>query len=1080
MNKTLKISVSVFFIVLAKVLLDVPLLIQFLINSHALDLTRIVGITAIGGFGLILIYNKLQRLFPFIAAVCFVFYFLLLQPILFYTHPILIKKDLLLYTVPGYIIIGNLFLFTLFKGLGLRISDENFSITERIINFAKHGGILLGGTFVAYFSLVQNHFDIGFYQGASLLSMLIGIASFINLILSSPGGNEIIENPQTVRVNNKMTSVARNPFFIVLIITAMASAFVFAMSFRLFSESISLTYGNYYTLIRLFSLYTVALSVIGIAYELFLRQKLILYLGIKNTLGMFPVLLSLLAAVFLINNHTTLFSQTQDLYFIFLIATAFLMLLTHFSFENITIPTNYTFYQPIQISIRHDFYVKSYLFGMLGGIVIGVVFFKALEIYYPNFSELDVLPYAIVALVIILFLLNSLPMYKQYRLKLQEYLDIQSKNIIINLGLFKDIENNDPNQFVGIRFVRYINLLYLSNPVLARRAIHKSINSENNLTQRVGLIKAGEICMLETDDELKAIKSSKYFPSSPNRDKIEALLLRFEEVSYRMESNSYVEQLSISKDDSERVFGAKLVYFKDSEQKASIVKRLLKDPYLPVVINAIISSQRINNELLIKEITDKLDSPALGNAAYSTLLSCGEIILPILEESFSATGQSEKVQLRIIQLYGDIANREATEYLLKKLNISNQSIISAALSSLSKCKLMLSEEKTTMLKHELEELCSILVWNMSLLIDIQKEKASEVLINAMKIEVDDNYDGIFNLLSLLYDNKSVKLIQSNLFSNDFEKINFALELASVLIKDELKMLIIPLFQPLKLEEKVSFMQDQIPTERLSLIDVLYTIIQRDSKWINQWTKACAMKELTKQGREEDLSILIANMINPDPMLAELAASSVFDIDKEIYFENKEIFGNEYNTLFDKTVLERIESSDTAKDNYPVMKFEIINNLHTVNEFSNVSGEILKRLTDYILPVKVKAGEVLEQIDNLDTQHYFYILYSGNISLYANNNFVKSFNEGSFISTLDLLADEMISFSLYSEKESVLYRISSYGFIELLTIFDLIPESIVKKTDNKKLMEYENFIKYRIQGIVHNKKSLKDLISYNQN
>ncbi len=1078
MNKAFKISISVFLIVAAKAILDIILFSTFLKSIQDFNLLKILGYTILAGVFIILIYNKLQRLYPFIAAVSFVFYVIATQFFLFYGYPSLIENDYTILCIPSFIVIGNLLIFLLFKGISSRLSDENFSTTEKTINLAKYAGLIAGGLFIIFFVLNKKIEDQTFYYSSSLILFILGFFYLINLILTSETGNDIVDNPQVVKVTNKIRKMVANPFFIALIFTSAVISILLTLSFRIFTVNTLQNYEDFSTIVRLFGFYTLFMGILGILYEVFLRQKLILYLGIKNVLAILPVFLTILAASFILNNFTNLFSRNPDWYFIFMIITIFMMIFSHFSFENITIPTTYAFYLPISVEIRHDFYIKSFILGIFGGIGIGSLVVYGLMHWLP-FTEIQILPFAILVFVVILFLLNLKPVYKNYRNELQNYLNVQSRNIIVNRGLFKDIENNNPDNFKGIQFLRYLNLLYLSNPVLARKAINISIDSENNLTQRISLIKASEICMLETMDKLQDIKQTKYFPSSPNRDKIEAVINRFLEVTHRMENKNYVSQLSISKEDSERVFGAKLAYYSNAKDKSKIVSRLLKDPNLPVVINAIISSQEIDNIKLIKEITDKLDTPALGNAAYSTLLSCGEIVLPIIEESYYETGQSEKVQLRIIQLYGDIANQEATEYLLKKLNISNQNIISATLSALSKCNLALSEEKTAMLKHELEELCSILIWNMSLLIDLKKSNCSEVLKNAIQVEVNTNYESMFNLLSLLYDSRSVKLIRNSLFSNDFEKISFALELASVLLKDEIKLLVLPILQPLSIEDKVAYMQDQIPTEHLERRDVLYTLIQRDSKWMNQWTKACAMSELTEDNNDIDLPILLANMINPDPMLAELAASSVIKIDRKQYFENKKIFGERYINLFDQTVLERIESTINGQEDYPVMKYEIINNLQKVTEFSNISGEILKRLTDYILPVKVNAGELLEKIDDIDVQNYFYILYSGNISLFVNDCFVKSFNEGSFISTLDLLPDEQQNFILYCEKDSVLYRISSYGFIELLTIFDLIPESIVRKTDNSKLLEYEEFIKKRtIRDSQH--RSIKELITNSEN
>jgi ATP:ADP antiporter, AAA family len=1060
MNKAIKIFLAVFILVFAKVLADIPLFTAFLLNINKVDLFSIIGYTSLIGMIVIFLYSKLQQVYPFIYATLFYFLLVFIVAGSYFYFATVSSTEYTLMLTPGFIIIGNLLLFIFLKGLSTRVSDENLFATDTLINYAKYAGLLAGSILILYLFLENKVMDFRFFLTSSLVGILLAFVAMTDLILTVKGGNEILENPQTIKVKNNARRLAQNPFFLVLLVTAITISVMVTFSYRLFLYTSIPRYHTYVTVIRLFGFYTVFIASLGILYECFLRDKMMLYLGIRNSIRLLPIITVLFVAAVLINVYLLHYGPTSDNYFVFLIAAVLLMGLGHFVFENISLPTTYSFYMPINLEIRNDFYVKSFVLGMLSGIPLAFVISKII-LYFFDIGEVQILPYTILSGIVVLYYLNSLPVYRIYKKELQNYLDIQSRNLIINKGLFRDIVNNNPDNFKGTQYVRYINLLYLTNPLLARKVIDFSILSEQNFNQRVGLIKAEKLFMLEIIDNLFAIRKSKYFISSPNRDKIESTITRFIEVTQRMESQKYVDQLSISKENNERVFGAKLVYYLKTKDKNKIMKRLLKDPELPVVLNAIISGSLSKEKELIKDITDKLDNPALGNAAYATLLSCGEIVIPILEESYYETGQTEKVQLRIIQLYGEFANEEATEYLLKKLNISNQNIISSALSSLSKCTLTLSEEKTAMLKHELEELCQILVWNLSFCVDLGKNTCSKALTQALDDEVETNFNRMFNLLSLLYDAKSVKLTHSNLFSSDLEKINFALELASVLLKDEIKLLILPLLQPLGHEEKVRIMQNQIPTEKLNKKDVLHALIQRESKWINQWTKACAMAELTEDFRDSDITLLIAHMINPDTMIAELAISSLIGINREVYFENKSIFGEKFLSLFDNSFLTRIENIDVEKKpEFPFLKYEIINYLQQIPELSEISGEILKKLTDNIIPIKIQAGEIIEEIDNVDIQNYFYVLFSGSVTLLINNQHVKTYGKESFISTIDLMPDEQSRVSLYCDKDSILYQISSHGFIELLTLYDIIPESIIRQSNNKKLNEFEDYIKRR--------------------
>ena len=261
------------------------------------------------------------------------------------------------------------------------------------------------------------------------------------------------------------------------------------------------------------------------------------------------------------------------------------------------------------------------------------------------------------------------------------------------------------------------------------------------------------------------------------------------------------------------------------------------------------------------------------------------------------------------------------------------------------------------------------------------------------------------------------------------------------------------------EERLKKMQLIFSTEKMTLEDILYDIIQRDFKWINPWTKACAIMEISTINTSENLPILLANMVNPDPMLAELSALYVFSKNKEKYYENKEIFGREYTNIISHTAINAIENSNKKiNKGMPILKFEIIKYLKEINEFSNIPGEVLKYLTNAVSPLEFKAGEVIESIDNLDISNYHYIVYAGKVNLLINDIPVKSFGKNTFLSTLDLLIDYNAVVKLSAETDVQIYKIDPSEFADYLNFYDEIPFSIVENTSTKDISVYEQIIK----------------------
>ena len=442
-----------------------------------------------------------------------------------------------------------------------------------------------------------------------------------------------------------------------------------------------------------------------------------------------------------------------------------------------------------------------------------------------------------------------------------------------------------------------------------------------------------------------------------------------------------------------------------------------------------------------------------------------DLYINIAESSFKIDQLNEIVNIargykdvKNIIFTSDIANETAVEYLLKKLNYTNQNIISATLESLSKCNIYLPEKKSFIIKHELDEVCKFLIWNTSLTIDLKQHNASESLLRALEVEIEYNYKSLFDLLALLFNPGSIDLIRNNLASNDYEKVTFALELASVIIKDEMKPMILPLIRPMSKEERLKRVRTIFVTEKMELSDILYDIIQRDLKWVNPWTKACAIMEIEKTKNNEDVPLLLANMVNPDPMLAELSALSTFRIDKQTYYENKSILNGNFTKGISGKAIEVIEAEEKEKNKMPILKFEIIKYLQNIEEFASIPGEILKYLTDHITPLQFCPNQEIEKINNLDISNYHYIIYSGIVNLHINGKFVRSFNENTFISTIDLLIDYDANIKLAAETKVQLYKIDPSEFTDNLNFYDEIPSSIIKNTTKEKIASYTNILK----------------------
>ncbi len=980
----------------------------------------------------------------------------------------------------GFNISLNFLILLIIKGLHVRLGGDEEKKVEKSSNLASHIALFFTGiSLIIVSKLFQN--DIFNYRLILCFSCFTILSSYFfisSLLKKNEQADAILDNLQEIKAKQNIFKLLKTKYFTSILVSTALTAVALVCVYSLFIKVSIIKYDSAIELSKIISIAVIIFSMLSILYELFLKEKAFYNLSINIHLILMPLVVFLFGIIFLINTFYFKVTEGDELFFFLPIMATVFLILSHFAFINLLLPVINTLYLPLKRQNQNDFYIKSCFWGFIIGTGLASL---VLNHTLPKHNLINNSGYVVLSTIVtvILILLNRFLLYSNYKNALHSKLDIKGNNINIQKSFINTITQNIKD-YTCIKIVRIINLLNIINPVKATDVLKKLAASEEPLVQRAGIISAIRFYILETYDQMSEISKTKFFPSSPNRDKIEQLLSRFEAINTKMRKDYYIHQLSISKSEIERVKGSILAKFAPKEQQYSILKRLVKDSELPVAKNAIISAAGFKEKDIIKSITEKMEIAELSNAAYSALLYTDGDSLQALDDAFYKTGQSEKVQLKIVRLFGEIANEKAVAFLLKKLNYTNQNIITAALEALSKVRFKLPGKKAIIIRHELEEVCRHLVWNTSMLTSLEKNNTSDILKNALEIEIEYNYKSIFDLLSLLFNPTSTELIRENLWGMDYEKAAFALELASLTITDELKPMILPIIRPMSKTERVKKMQTVFTTEKMSKREILYDLIQRDYKWINPWTRACAIMELSKFNNNEDVPLLLANMVNPDPMIAELSALSVHSINKDAYSENKEIFENEFTDIVGIKSLEAIEKHNIDKeDKMPLLKFEIIKYFQKIDEFSAIPGEILKNITDIATPQFFNKGDNIVNIDNLDISNYYYVVYSGEVLLKINNLAVKTFGEASFVSSLDLLIDYEATVSLYAQTNVRIYKINPADFADILNFYDEIPFSLLRKGSPDKLDVYRKVLKNEKQYYKKPKSKVKHFNTHSE-
>jgi hypothetical protein len=199
-------------------------------------------------------------------------------------------------------------------------------------------------------------------------------------------------------------------------------------------------------------------------------------------------------------------------------------------------------------------------------------------------------------------------------------------------------------------------------------------------------------------------------------------------------------------------------------------------------------------------------------------------------------------------LYAKFGSAPARAHLIKNINYPNREVQLAVISALNFCKFQATDEKDIqIIKQKISDIVENIVWIMSSLEDIEDEKNTLKLFQALDMERENNIEVLFNLLSFINEPRLINLIQKNIIGKNNI---FAVEIIDNNFSKDLKQIITPLFEDLASVQKIKKLSGFFPQEKLSFEDRLKAIIKREYSKLDAWTVSKAVELLGKQHKSK--------------------------------------------------------------------------------------------------------------------------------------------------------------------------------------------------------------------------------------
>ncbi|MEQ8577054.1 MAG: HEAT repeat domain-containing protein, partial [Fulvivirga sp.] len=824
------------------------------------------------------------------------------------------------------------------------------------------------------------------------------------------------------QMGTNLKSLAGNKYVRLLSTFLLFSMVTFTFIQFSFQDVVSIQYPGEDELRNFLAIFNGAILVLGLLLQTFVNDKIIGEYGLKVSLLILPLVLIFFLLGSIVSGEVYGFTKDSGTSFIWFFLFVALSRLFNFSLrDSLENPTFKLYFMPLDNRIRFD--IQTKVEGVVnetsrfiaGALIIGLS--------YLSFIELIHYSYALIFLIAgYIYVVGKL--YIEYKNNIKIKLEKQQRanaDLALTLGqklvqkLELSLKSTDPSKAIFS-----YKLLEKIEPQILPASINTLMGHKVSQVRDFAQNKMNELKGLSVSE--RYVISSNKSGGSSDKQVVSGtdLLTLFQSGDI---SKSRVSKLCKSDIAEDRQYAAELLGNSEDEDNISLLIELLHDIEPKVRYAAIKTAQRkYNNEVLLALI-ENLGDPVFSVQATSALTIIGGKALNALDSAFYKTGQQTQIMLKVVQIIGRIGGNKAKEILWSKMDFPDKVMVSQILFALGNCGFRAGISQIARIKYAIESDIEDIAWNISAIGEVSDEHFGKEIKKAIEEEIDYDVDHIYMLLSMLYESQSIQLVKENIESQTSEGVTYGVELLDIFLSEDLKQRFIPVIDDIAYPEKARKLEIFYPRERLENKMVLKFLLNRDFSQTNRWTKSCIIYQIGLLKIREFYFDLIANLFNPDLLIREMAAWSLYQIDPEAYDENVKRLGHSDRRMLDSLI------KDPQQSNQKSLRFDKVMFLKKINVFENIIGLAIADLIDITEEVFIKEGETVT-VD----EHYndnFYIVYKGAINLYENGEIKSETKVGEFIGEMVGAQNYLKSNLIIALTDTVLLKIKKDGFYDLL-------------------------------------------------
>ncbi len=480
---------------------------------------------------------------------------------------------------------------------------------------------------------------------------------------------------------------------------------------------------------------------------------------------------------------------------------------------------------------------------------------------------------------------------------------------------------------------------------------------------------------------------------------------------------------------------------------------LLKDDHPRVRRAAVLAAGKVQNPKLWPLLIENLDSAAVGAAAVATLAAGGDTILPLIDEAFYATNQTQLARIRLVRTLGRIRSPEAVERLRRKIDFSDDIVRYQVLMALWACNFNADADFVPHLLDLVNDELAGVSWTITAIEDLQGDESMGMVVEALENELHQTRRRILYLLSFIYDTKSMAQVLENVFHQSRQRRAYALEILDVQLSQELKTLILPLFDDTSAEQLPALFSEHFPQEHMPTDDRFKQLLLASKKYVFPWTKVCGLYIVPSFDRLKYTETVVEVLKdNPhDSLVGETALWTLYHIAPGLYRlfvqrkrDTGEIRISKDATTGGSSILERTITQierEIRGGRKLLLTIEKVIILKTVSIFSETPDDLLAEIASILEEEEVRAGETI--IRKGDIGDHMYIIAGGEMRVHDGDRTIAILGEREVVGELALLDSEPRNASVTATQDSLLLKLNQDAFFELVADYPDVVRGIIR-------------------------------------